>query len=184
MSSSSNGSKAALRRPFFFDKPNQQSPLPLRHQSLRFAFCFLFVARTGNDTWKLPTGPEAYLPSKELRTVGNRRLREVWEDMTAVQIHDVFDFMSVRWTSMDLVRIGVVGESVAPVIVWISVKPDTISGKDGIAAAKECKELLVANDIYDVEVEIRESVVWGSRAVMRPEAEWLRVHKDQHKALR
>jgi len=35
--SSSNSSKAALRRRFLFDKPNQQSPLLLRHQPLRFA---------------------------------------------------------------------------------------------------------------------------------------------------
>jgi len=26
------------------------------------------------------TGPEAYLPLKELRTIGNHPLREVWED--------------------------------------------------------------------------------------------------------
>jgi len=69
--------------------------------------------------------------------------------------------MGVKWTSMDPVRIGVEGESVAPVIVWIGVQPNTLSGKDGLAAAQECKELLVANDIYDVEIEIRESVVWG-----------------------
>ena len=62
----------------------------------------------------------------------------------------------MNWASMDLVRIGV--------IVWIGVKPDTLFGKDGLAAAKECKKLLVANNIYDVEVEIRGSVVWGSRA--------------------
>jgi hypothetical protein len=78
--------------------------------------------------------------------------------------------MGVKWTSMDFVQIGVVVESVAPVIVWIGVKPDTISGEDGVAAAKECKKLLVANDTFDVELEIRESVVWGSRAGSNDEA--------------
>jgi hypothetical protein len=90
--------------------------------------------------------------------------REVWEDKLAFQINDVLDSMCVKWTSMDIVRIGFERESVAPVIVWIGVKLDTLSGKDGFAAAKECKKLLVANDIHDVEVEIRELVVWGSRA--------------------
>jgi len=37
MSSSSNGSKAALRRRFLFDKPNQWSPLLLRRQPFCFA---------------------------------------------------------------------------------------------------------------------------------------------------
>ena len=67
----------------------------------------------------------------------------------------------VKWTSMGLVRIGVEGESVDPVIIWIGVKLDTLSVKDGLATAKESKKLLVANDL---QVEIQESVVWGSWA--------------------
>jgi hypothetical protein len=124
----------------------------------------ILVARTGTDTWKLPTGPWPHLPLKELRTVGNHPLMEVWEDGLAIRICKVLNSMDVKWTSMDLVRIGVEGESVAPVIVWIGSQPDTLSGKDGLAAAQECKKLLVANDIHDVEVEIRESVVWGGGA--------------------
>ncbi|KAL6301212.1 hypothetical protein BKA93DRAFT_828484 [Sparassis latifolia] len=65
----------------------------------------------------------------------------------------------MKWTSTDVARIGFVGESVAPVVVWIGVKPDTLCGEDGLAVAQECKQLLVANEILDVEVEIRESVV-------------------------
>jgi len=124
----------------------------------------ILVARTGTDTWKQPSGPWPCLPVKELRTVGNHPLREVWGKKFAVQICKILDSMGVKWTSMDPVRIGVEGESVAPVIVWIGVQPNTLSGKDGLAAAQECKELLVANDIYDVEIEIRESVVWGGGA--------------------
>ena len=41
MSSGSDGSKAALRLRFLFDKPNQRSPLPLRHHPPRFAFPLL-----------------------------------------------------------------------------------------------------------------------------------------------
>ena len=33
--------------------------------------------------------------------------------------------------------------------------PDTLSGEDGLTVAKECKQLLVASGILDVEVEIR-----------------------------
>jgi hypothetical protein len=122
------------------------------------------VARTGTDTWKLPAGLETYLPPRDLGTVGNHPLREVREDKLAFQIYDVLDSMGVKWTSIDLVRISFERESVAPVIVWIGIKPDTHSGEDGLAAAKEYKKPLVANDIYDVEVEIWELVVWGSRA--------------------
>ena len=65
----------------------------------------------------------------------------------------------MKWTSTDVARIGFVGESVAPILVWIGVKPNTLSGEVGLAVAKECKQLLVASEILDVEVEIRESVV-------------------------
>jgi hypothetical protein len=64
-----------------------------------------------------------------------------------------------QWTSTDVARIGFVGESVAPILIWIGIKPGTLSGEDGLAVAKECKQLLVASEIYDVEVEICESVV-------------------------
>lgn len=124
----------------------------------------VLVACTGTDAWKLPSGLEAYLPLKELRIVGNHLLRVLWEDKLALQIYSALDSVGVKWTSMDLVRIGVVRESVAPVVVWIGVKPNTLFGKDGLAAGEEFEKLLVANDIYDVEVRTRESVVWSSRA--------------------
>ena len=117
------------------------------------------MARTGTDTWKPPAGPEAYLPRKELRTVGNHPLKAVWEDDLALRIHNILESKGVKWTSTDVARIGFFGESVAPVLVWIGVKPDALSGEDGLAVAKECKQLLVADEILDVEVEIRESVV-------------------------
>jgi len=129
----------------------------------------VLVARSGTDTWRLPPGPDAHLrvPEKELRPGFHHGLSEVWGGHLGRQTYEVLDSMGVKWTSMDVVRIGVVDEYeqfVAPVIIWIGVKPGTLSREDGLAAVKECKKLLVANDIDDVEVEIRESEVhrWGS----------------------
>ncbi|KAI0259468.1 hypothetical protein BC834DRAFT_1017862 [Gloeopeniophorella convolvens] len=119
----------------------------------------VLVARTGTDAWKPPTGPEVYFRCKELRVVGNHHLKAVWRDNLAFQIRDILDSKGVKWTSMDVACIGFVGESAAPTLIWIGVKPDTLSGEDGLAVAKECKQLLVAAEILDVEVEIRESVV-------------------------
>ncbi|KAG5640689.1 hypothetical protein DXG03_007528 [Asterophora parasitica] len=90
-------------------------------------------------------------------------ISDVWKEKNLRQMIGVLDSRGVEWTSMDLVRFGDVGLveriSDAPVVVWIGVKPDTLSGEDGLAAAKECKQILVANGILDVEVEMRESVV-------------------------
>lgn len=65
----------------------------------------------------------------------------------------------MKWTSTDVVRIGNAGESSAPVILWIGVMPESLSGDDGIVVAHKCRELFEEHGITDVEVEIRESVV-------------------------
>jgi len=117
------------------------------------------VARTGNNAWEQPTGPEAYLRPKELRTVGNHKLKRVWEEGLAFQIHNILQRDEVQWTSTDVARIGYIGDPTAPVIIWIGVKPCTLPHEHGHAIAAECKGLLTANAILDVEVEIRESIV-------------------------
>jgi hypothetical protein len=117
------------------------------------------VARTGTAPWEAPTGPEAYRKLKELRVVGNHALKDVWEDNLALKLHALLDSMKAKWTSTDVVRIGNTGESSAPVILWIGVMPASLSGHDGVVVAFKCRELLVEYDIFDVDVEIRESVV-------------------------
>ncbi|KAH8111885.1 hypothetical protein DFH11DRAFT_1546184 [Phellopilus nigrolimitatus] len=123
----------------------------------------LLVARTGS-AWEAPRGPEAYPVRKELRPVGNHPLADVWEDNLALKLHALLDSMDVEWTSTDVVRIGLANEpsAPAPVILWIGVFPESLSGDDGVAAAYKCRDLLVEFNITDVEVEIRESVVTRS----------------------
>jgi hypothetical protein len=103
---------------------------------------------------------EAYPPRKELRPVINHSLTDVWEDDLALKIHDTLDSMNVYWTSTDVVRIGIAGEREAPVILWIGVLPSSLSGEDGVIVASKCRDVLEEYDIDDVEVEIRESVVF------------------------
>ena len=122
----------------------------------------VLVARTGATLWKAPTGPEAYRVIRELRAVGNHALEEVWEDNLALKLHALLNSMEVKWTSTDVVRIANEGESSAPVILWIGVIPNSLSGDNGVVVASKCRELLVEFNIADVDVEIRESVVTRS----------------------
>ena len=117
------------------------------------------VARTGSATWKEPTGPEAYPVIKEFNVVGNHALTEVWEDNLAIKLHALLDSMEVKWTSTDVVRIGIREEPSPPVILWIGVMPSSLSGHDGVTTALECRKLLYEYGIRDVDVEIRESEV-------------------------
>ena len=96
----------------------------------------------------------------EAQGAPRRRQSRAREDKLAPKLHDLLDEMKVEWTSTDVVRIGYVEEpSTAPVIVWIGVKPKSLSGNDGADVASGCKSLLEEHDIPDVDVEIRESVV-------------------------
>ncbi|PUU81841.1 hypothetical protein B9Z19DRAFT_970454 [Tuber borchii] len=119
----------------------------------------ILVARTGYDRWEMPTGPGAWLPHKELRTVGIHKLNEVWEERVAPAIHNTLESNRVEWTSTDVARIGYVGESAATIVIWIGVKPGTLSRDYGHTVALQCKEILTTAGIHDVEVEIRESIV-------------------------
>ncbi|CUS13998.1 unnamed protein product [Tuber aestivum] len=119
----------------------------------------ILVARTSTTLWKPPVCPPGYPSAKWLRTVGNHPLGNIWEGNLAPQIHKILESRAVKWTSTDVARIGLVGELLPPVIIWIGVQPATLSREDGHAVAMACKALLVENQISNVEVEIRESVV-------------------------
>ncbi|KAF9782172.1 hypothetical protein BJ322DRAFT_1127031 [Thelephora terrestris] len=127
----------------------------------------ILVARSSTTPWVAPTGPEAYLQTKELGPVGRHAIREVWEDGLGSKICALLDSMKVEWTSIDIVRIGYDEEyttHTAPVVIWIGVTPASLSGNDGVAVVVKCQEVLEEYNLTDVDVEIRESVVWGSRA--------------------
>ncbi|KAH7911003.1 hypothetical protein BJ138DRAFT_1187026, partial [Hygrophoropsis aurantiaca] len=138
----------------------------------------ILVARTSRSAWKRPTGPEAYTVRKELRTVGNRApaLKAAWESAAggegqgiARRLHALLDTMHVQWTSTDVVRIvessyqqtpsPEYDSANAPVVLWVGVRPASLSGAEGAVVAARCRALLVEAGVGDVEVEIRESVV-------------------------
>ena len=117
------------------------------------------LARTSTNLWEKPKGLEAYRKLKQLGVVINHKLNTVWEDNVAPIIHARLDEMGVKWTSTDIVRIGVVGESSAPVILWIGVTPKSLDSENANTAAFRCLDVLKEANITDVHVEIRESSV-------------------------
>ena len=121
----------------------------------------VLVARTSTTPWEAPTGPEAYPVPKELRPVTNHPLLKIWGDSLAFKLIALLDSdsMKVKFTSLDIIRIGIAEEDYAPVILWIGVIPASLSRSDGTNVAAKCKELLIEHNITDVDVEIRESVV-------------------------
>lgn len=119
----------------------------------------ILVARTSITPWEVPSGPQAYWKLKELHLANSHPIKEVWEGNLAPKILALLDSMEVKWTSIDIVRIGDSEEYYAPAILWIGVMPASLPPNDGVIVASRCKALLEEHGITDVDVEIRESVV-------------------------
>ena len=118
----------------------------------------VLVARTGSP-WDAPTSPDQYPRPKQLRIVGRHEISDVWEDNLALKIHAVLEEKEVDWSSTDVIRIGYVDEPHGNVILWIGVRPGSLSRQVGINVASQLKKVLLDHDISDIDVEIRESQI-------------------------
>jgi len=63
-----------------------------------------------------------------------------------------------------------------PVILWIGVKPLSLSRDDGIKIALECKGILVKYSIYDVDCDLREAETFPLTKLMKPSSYDLQVY--------
>ncbi|KAG8968959.1 hypothetical protein FRB90_010782, partial [Tulasnella sp. 427] len=116
------------------------------------------IARSSAELWVEPTGAEAYLVAKELKPVGSHAaLSLVWEPVIASEIEAYLDSQQVAWTSVDPVRIAYAGGESFPVIIWVGVKPGSLSGEKGVEVALGCRTILTGNGVFDIHVEIRSS---------------------------
>ncbi len=115
------------------------SPPPLSDTEAKYYYVGLpssprLVARTSPTPWVLPTGwgePR----DKQLGVVVNHKLNTIWEFDVAPKILACLDDMGVLWTSADVVRIGLVVNSSPPIVLWIGVKPKSLTGENTNAAA-------------------------------------------------
>lgn len=95
-----------------------------------------------------------YPKLKELRVAGDHGIQDVWEGNVAFKAHAILDENGVDWTSANVVCMGYAKESASSVILWIGVKPSSLSYDNSITATLQCKALLQAHSIDNVEVEI------------------------------
>ncbi|CCM06263.1 uncharacterized protein FIBRA_08513 [Fibroporia radiculosa] len=126
------------------------------------------IARSSSDVWMQPTGAEAYLELKELTPLGVHPLDTVWEDTVGPAIDLYFQEKGVQCTSMNPLRIGIVGQSSPPAIIFIGVNPGSLSHELGIEVAVHCRNILIQNGIDDVHVEIRDSEFTQAAMLYKP----------------
>jgi hypothetical protein len=96
---------------------------------------------------------------KELRPVFGHKLNTVWKDL-GPKVCDLLDSAGICWTTIDVVRFVELKEeeTVGPVVLWIGVFPEALSGEDAHPVACGCLNLLKDSGITDVEIEFRESI--------------------------
>ena len=126
------------------------------------------VARSSYDRWIAPTGPEAYLASKEIKPAGLTALKGVWEKSLGRAMGEYLDSMGVQCSSLDPIRIGTVDEETPPLIIWVGVNPGSLTPEDGVKVAIQCKGMLDEYSFHDIHIEIRESQFTLAAKLYRP----------------
>ena len=114
------------------------------------------IYHTG-DPWPRSRGYEAYPVPKEAIPIFTHPIAPVWRELGR-RIHEYFDSIYLKWTSIDFVRFSEVGKRIKPPFVWVGVLPKTLSREDAKNAAVRCKLMLAESHITNVEIAFRESV--------------------------
>jgi hypothetical protein len=104
------------------------------------------VGRSGIASRQEPTGFKSHPDRLELLPVGIHKLLnpDIWESAVALRLHTFLDAMDVKWTSTDVVRIGIACEpsKPAPVVVWTGVMPESLALSKGAIVAARCRAVL------------------------------------------
>jgi len=117
----------------------------------------ILVYRTGTKPWEQPTGFKPYRVLKELSPVFSHDIVYAWDDL-GPEVCSCLDSLQVTWTSVDVVYLARARRDDGYPILWIGVKPKSLSYEDAHIAAVRCQELLESYKITDIEVEFRESI--------------------------
>ena len=108
--------------------------------------------------WPEREGPEAQRFIREARPVHGHHITHSWLKIGR-EICELLDSRSVKWTSVDPVAFANIGEKTpfCPFLLWIGVKPRTLSFDEAVAAADAVKVILSQAGFDDIEVAFRES---------------------------
>lgn len=135
------------------------------------------LARSSPDIWDvaLSLGPFSNPEPKQLKNVGKHKLIDIWNDTMAAHVLQILKMYSVKWNSIDILRIGHERQD-KPVVLWIGVVPGSLTKEDGtpLAVAGKvvvaCRQFLESVEIFDVHCEMKESEIYrgAGPALVKP----------------
>ncbi|KAL7955903.1 hypothetical protein V8C34DRAFT_326768 [Trichoderma compactum] len=135
-------------------------------------YCPRLVARSSTHVWEIrqlplstSSNPRENMVPKALAQCPEHPAYHLWFDPACSLRGDIVQAVTAAnatdWVSIDLIGIrdndGFNTDFVATLMV--TVKPGKVSWSAGYAIARQCKSILEAHNILDVECEIRESIV-------------------------
>ena len=122
--------------------------------------------------WSERQSPESQSIIRKLRPVYGHPIADSWHDI-GTDIYQFLDSHSVMWTSINPVAFANVGEKkpFCPLLIWISVKPNTLLFGDAVAVASAIRGVLSQAGFPGIEVAFRELEVtccWPKAPPLRP----------------
>lgn len=123
------------------------------------------VARTSTEPWRHRTdgGWPVY---KTLEPVGQHPIVSLWNQSSGPLRYRILGAIdALQWTAVDILRLGYERNTNNsdvpldnPVTLLVSVEPGSTSWSIGLSVALECRHVLGEFEIFDIEVEIKESI--------------------------
>ncbi|WWC95326.1 hypothetical protein V866_002187 [Kwoniella sp. B9012] len=122
------------------------------------------LARSRGDDWVQPRSKFdiGFPEPKVLASINpSHPIKAIWELPLGNELLQMLDRTLPTANSVDILKVCYAFEvDSANPVVWIGVTPDTITSTRAKAAVRACKALLDKHGMLDVEVEIKESIVY------------------------
>ncbi|GAB1312089.1 hypothetical protein MFIFM68171_02299 [Madurella fahalii] len=122
------------------------------------------VARSNFTTSWAPMWEDNHPVRKTISIIGKQdvvqNIRDKYEPENIIPC-----LADIDWTTIDMVRIGTKGNTSDPIILWVGVKPGSLSWEKGIEVACCCRTVLLEAGL-DIHCEIRESNVQRAASVI------------------
>lgn len=89
----------------------------------------ILVARSDRVAWVPSEGPYTFVEPKVLTPLGPHLLNRVWDEIVSAAMESYLQEQAVQYTGMTPLRIGVADQDSPPAVIFIGVRPGSLSRK-------------------------------------------------------
>lgn len=91
------------------------------------------VARSGTSSW------EEYPKHRQIHGgAPGQPLAKIWESDICPKVISILNSLEIKWHTLKALRIGEEEEYDPPLVLWIGVKSDTLTGADSVVVVSKC----------------------------------------------